>query len=78
MKICSGEEMRLIDEATINKVGIPGIILMENAVFAVVNEIRKDIKPTVNTRVTVFCGQGNNGGDGFGIARHLSNMALTI
>jgi hydroxyethylthiazole kinase-like uncharacterized protein yjeF len=78
MKICSGEEMRLIDEATINKVGIPGIILMENAVFAVVNEIRKDIKPTVNTRVTVFCGQGNNGGDGFGIARHLSNMALNV
>jgi len=78
MKICSGEEMRMIDEATINKVGIPGIILMENAVIAVVNEIIKDIRPTVNTRVTVFCGQGNNGGDGFGIARHLSHMDLNV
>lgn len=78
MKICSGDEMRLIDEATINEAGIPGIILMENAVFAIVNEIKKNLHNNVNPRITIFCGQGNNGGDGFGVARHLNNLNANV
>lgn len=67
MKICTADEMRKIDRHAVDIGRIPSIILMENAAFSCVREIeRKNPK-----RVGIFCGKGNNGGDGFAIARHL-------
>ena len=76
-KACYASEMRAVDRAAEEVGGIPGIILMENAAIACVNELKKtfDIR---NKSVAVFCGKGNNGGDGLAIARHLYNMGVNV
>ncbi len=75
--ICRASEMRSVDQMTIDTTGISGIVLMENAAVSCVAEIEKrfDIK---NTSFAVFCGKGNNGGDGFAIARHLFNKGASV
>ncbi len=71
MKILTAAEMREVDRLTIER-GIPGIILMENAGSRVV-----DFLLTMDTRyVVVICGKGNNGGDGFVVARQLFTRKL--
>lgn len=76
-KACYAEEMRGVDRAASEIGGIPGIILMENAALACVNELRScfDIK---GISAAVFCGKGNNGGDGLAIARHLYNAGANV
>lgn len=74
MKVCFAEQMREIDRAASEKGGIPSIILMENAAVACVDELKKDFGDLSKKSVAVFCGKGNNGGDGFAIARHLSAL----
>ena len=72
-KLLLGSEMKSCDEYTINTLGVPSQVLMERAADAVVREIIKadfDIKQTV-----VVCGGGNNGGDGFAVARFLAEKA---
>ncbi|NLK20651.1 MAG: NAD(P)H-hydrate dehydratase [Epulopiscium sp.] len=78
MKVCSGKEMEVIDDITINKIGIPGIVLMENASICILNEIKKDLRGITNPKVSIICGQGNNGGDGLGAARHLFNRDIDV
>jgi NAD(P)H-hydrate epimerase len=56
--------------------GIPGILLMENAARAVAEECLKMVGGSKGRRVAVFCGKGNNGGDGFAAARHLLTAGL--
>lgn len=68
MKVCTAEQMRRIDKSASEFGAIPSIVLMENAAFACVRLILNI--ENVKT-VAVFCGKGNNGGDGFAIARHL-------
>lgn len=77
MKACFAEQMRAVDRAASEIAGIPSIVLMENAAMACVREIEKSfcIK---GLRTAIFCGRGNNGGDGFAIARHLSNMGADV
>ncbi len=62
MKLALNDEMREIDRVTTEKFGIPGVVLMENAGNAVVDEIKK-LEKDVNS-VLILCGTGNNGGDG--------------
>ncbi len=76
MKLALNDEMREIDRVTTEKFGIPGVVLMENAGNAVVDEIKK-LEKDVNS-VLILCGTGNNGGDGFVIARHLHNANIKI
>lgn len=76
MKLALNNEMREIDRVTIEKFGIPGVVLMENAGNAVVDEI-KNLDRKVES-VLILCGTGNNGGDGFVIARHLHNADIKI
>ena len=76
MKACSVEEMRKIDKMAEELGGIPSIVLMENAGIACANkllELKRELK-----RVAVFCGSGNNAGDGFVIARHLINRGIDV
>lgn len=75
MKILSAAEMREVDSATIER-GIPGIILMENAGNRVVEYLRETLAPLSQQRAVIFCGKGNNGGDGFVVARQLWQQKL--
>lgn len=74
MKILNGEQMRNIDRRTIERFGVPSIVLMENAALAVVDAIF-DRWPE-SERIALICGTGQNGGDGFAVARHLENRGV--
>lgn len=78
MKACFAEQMRKIDSAAVTNGGIPSIVLMENAALACVNELKHDFCDLKSRRVGIFCGKGNNGGDGFAIARHLYNEGVDV
>src|SRR5260370_37496792 len=69
MKIVSAAEMREIDRATSERFGVPSINLMENAGSAVAHFTLSDYPQA--ERVGIFCGKGNNGGDGFAVAPKL-------
>ena len=75
MKILTAAEMREVDRLTIER-GIPGLILMENAGSRVVDFLRETFAPLSKQRVVVVCGKGNNGGDGFVVARQLFTRKL--
>ncbi len=64
------KQMRMIDEYMIGELKIPGIVLMENAAIGVIGRILKNY-PDERPGVLVICGLGNNGGDGFAVARGL-------
>jgi len=74
----STEEMRWCDDFTIKQLGVPGLLLMENAGGAVAKFIRERHGPIKGKSVAVFCGKGNNGGDGFVAARHLLNDGAQV
>lgn len=69
------DEMKRIDAFAINTIGIPGVVLMENAGRAVF-EAAYDVLAGRSLPALVFCGRGNNGGDGFVVARHLINNGI--
>jgi NAD(P)H-hydrate epimerase len=71
--IVSAKEMRRCDEITIRTLGIPGLLLMEQAGRGVAEVAARHFGPLAGKDVLVFCGKGNNGGDGFVVARHLLN-----
>ncbi|HID92900.1 MAG TPA: NAD(P)H-hydrate epimerase, partial [bacterium (Candidatus Stahlbacteria)] len=74
MKVVSPSEMKQIDRKTIFDMGIPGCVLMENAGKGTVQIIKDKFKELRNLKVAIVCGRGNNGGDGFVIARWLKNQ----
>lgn len=78
MKACFAAQMREVDKAASEIGGIPSIVLMENAAMACVKELERDFSDLKNKSAAVFCGKGNNGGDGFAIARHLYNMGVNV
>ena len=73
MKILTSAEMRRIDRIAIEELGIPGPVLMENAGLRVVRALRARFEDVARERTVVVAGKGNNGGDGFVVARHLAN-----
>ncbi|MEH7353430.1 NAD(P)H-hydrate dehydratase [Neobacillus drentensis] len=75
MLIAGQKEMQQMDQYTMEKLGLPGVVLMENAGAKVVEEILAD-PPCDNPRVIVLAGGGNNGGDGFVIARRLWDLGM--
>jgi ADP-dependent NAD(P)H-hydrate dehydratase / NAD(P)H-hydrate epimerase len=70
MKILTAAAMRAVDRRAIEEIGIPSLVLMENAALGVVEAIARHY-PRVQS-VAIFCGPGNNGGDGLAVARHLA------
>ena len=78
MKACFVSQMREIDTMASEIGGIPSIVLMENAAIACINALKDDFGVMHGRRVAVFCGKGNNGGDGFAIARHLYNSGAEV
>jgi hydroxyethylthiazole kinase-like uncharacterized protein yjeF len=71
MKIVTAQIMRELDQRAIEQEGIPGVVLMENAGRAVFEFLAERYGPLRNRRFHVLCGTGNNGGDGFVVARYL-------
>ena len=76
MKIVTAAEMRAIDRATSERFGVPSLTLMENAGAAVAEHVLAHHGAT--RKVVVFCGKGNNGGDGFVVARRLYQKGKTV
>jgi len=71
LPVLDNDRMREADRHTIEDLGVPGIVLMENAATGVVDALRERFPGA--SRVLVLCGPGNNGGDGLAAARHLAN-----
>jgi ADP-dependent NAD(P)H-hydrate dehydratase / NAD(P)H-hydrate epimerase len=76
MKIVTAAEMRAIDRATGERFGVPSINLMENAGSAVAEHVLAHYRDA--HKIVVFCGKGNNGGDGFVAALHLHQAGKTV
>ncbi|MFZ0201546.1 MAG: NAD(P)H-hydrate dehydratase [Candidatus Sulfotelmatobacter sp.] len=76
MKIVTAAEMRAIDRATSDHFGVPPLTLMENAGAAVADYALSHYAAA--GRIVVFCGKGNNGGDGFVAARRLHQAGKRV
>ncbi len=70
MKVLTAAQMREVDRRSM-ELGIPGLVLMENAGHRVVELLAEEFRPLSEHRVVILCGKGNNGGDGFVVARQL-------
>jgi len=77
-RVVSAEEMRWCDKTTINTYHVLGFLLMENAGRGVVEIIKYEYSPLESKHILVICGKGNNGGDGFVVARMLLNSCTHI
>ncbi len=78
MRVLSAAQMREADRRTIEDIGIPSLVLMENAgrqVVAAMEAIHTDL---LDRQVAVLCGRGNNGGDGFVVARTLVQRGVDV
>ncbi|MDP8208810.1 MAG: NAD(P)H-hydrate dehydratase [Candidatus Electryonea clarkiae] len=77
--IVTPDQMRELDRRTIEELGLPGIVLMELAARGVMVEVENILQDKLRgSRGLVFCGPGNNGGDGFAVARRMKNMKMDV
>jgi hydroxyethylthiazole kinase-like uncharacterized protein yjeF len=77
-RVMSRDEVRQVDRWAIEQVGVPGVVLMENAGRSCAELIREKLAGVAGPRICLFCGAGNNGGDGYVIARHLRNAGYEV
>jgi NAD(P)H-hydrate epimerase len=74
MKLLTAAQMREVDRLTSERFGVPSLQMMENAGTRVV-EVLREVRPQIAAdRVVILCGKGNNGGDGFVVARLLKQL----
>jgi len=78
INVVSNSEMRALDQRAINEFGIPGIVLMENAGRNSAEAILEVCDSEEIYSVIIIAGKGNNGGDGFVIARYLANNDVDV
>src|SRR3954447_18679550 len=76
MRILTAESMREVERAAIEELGIPSLVLMENAAIGVVEALCQAYGEADS--VALFCGPGNNGGDGLAAARHLAIRGFEV
>ncbi|RLB38309.1 MAG: bifunctional ADP-dependent NAD(P)H-hydrate dehydratase/NAD(P)H-hydrate epimerase [Deltaproteobacteria bacterium] len=76
MRLVTASEMKEMDGMAIRDLGIPGAVLMENAGRAATRVFLEYFRPKAGARVLVVCGRGNNGGDGYVMARYLQGAGL--
>lgn len=73
--VLSRDEVRSVDRRAIDEYGMPGVVLMENAGRGATELLRS---LGIQGQVVICCGKGNNGGDGFVMARHLDNHGARV
>ena len=78
MKIVTGTEMQALDRRTIIEAHIPSTVLMERAGEGIVRHLEEHYGPARSKTITIFCGKGNNGGDGLVVARLLHRRRARI
>ena len=78
MRVLNSAQMREADRRTIEDIGIPSLVLMENAGRQVVAAIEAVHADLLERQVAVLCGRGNNGGDGFVVARTLLQRGVDV
>ena len=80
MRVFNTQQMREAERRTIDEIGVPSIVLMENAGRQVVAAMESTFESLASMHVAVLCGRGNNGGDGFVVARTLlgRDMAVSV
>ena len=76
MRILTAAQMREADRFTIDEIGIPSLVLMENAGRQVVAALEVAYEPQLDGRIAVLCGRGNNGGDGVLVAQALMERGV--
>ena len=82
-KALTAAQSRELDRLAAERLGLPGVVLMENAGLNAANAIMDLLDaerqlPPFEARVAIFCGGGNNGGDGYVVARHLHNWGADV
>ncbi len=78
MKLVTARQMRALDRRTIRDAGVPGHVLMERAGAGVAAAIEDTFGPVKGKTVTIFCGKGNNGGDGLVVAHLLRRKRADV
>ena len=78
MRVLNAEQMREADRRTIQDIGVPSLVLMENAGRQVVAVMEAAFEDLADRRVAILCGRGNNGGDGFVVARTLRQRNVDV
>lgn len=78
MKLVTAKEMKALDVQAQNDYAMPGILLMDNAAQAVAEAVQEALTALEGERVVIFCGGGNNGGDGLGAARWLQSYGVSL
>ncbi len=78
MLLVDAKTMQAMDAKTIEEIGIPGLVLMENAGLGCVRIILEELSQALERGCMVVAGPGNNGGDGFVIARHLFQKGKSV
>lgn len=83
MHTLTRQQLREVDRLAIEELGIPGVVLMENAGRYVAEVVLDFLESQLHllpldTRVSVLCGSGNNGGDGYVVTRHLFNAGVAV
>jgi hydroxyethylthiazole kinase-like uncharacterized protein yjeF len=78
MRVLNSTQMREADRRTIEEIGIPSLVLMENAGRQVVAAMEATHSDLLERRVAVLCGRGSNGGDGFVVARTLMQRGVEV
>ena len=78
MKLVTADKMRELDNLTIEKHGVPGIVLMERAGKGAFDLLLKCFTEEANAGIVVVCGGGNNGGDGFVLARYAHENSIPV
>ena len=76
MRVLTAAESRAADRRAIEELGVAPLVLMENAALGVADALGERFAPV--RRVAVVCGPGNNGGDGFAIARQLATRGYEV
>src|SRR5512142_786117 len=77
-RVMTREAVRRVDAWAIEEIEVPGMVLMENAGRSGAELAKQMLAGVDHPKVCIFCGTGNNGGDGCVIARHLLNAGLRV
>jgi NAD(P)H-hydrate epimerase len=78
MRLVKADEMKEMDRLSIHEIGIPGAVLMENAARGATRIFLEHFDPVGGSHVVVICGRGNNGGDGYVMARYLNQAGFRV